>query len=75
MAYQVRVRTIVPANDLHYAMPCPLLAPAPAVDRVNVRESLFAAAFNGLLQQNLPKAVMHCSKDSGVPYRLPAKLM
>jgi hypothetical protein len=53
----------------------PRLYPAPAVDRVNVRESLFAAAFNGLLQQNLPKAVMHCSKDSGVPYRLPAKLM
>src|ERR1700687_2663998 len=28
--------------------------PVPAADRVNVRESLFAAAFNGLLQQNLP---------------------
>ena len=29
--------------------------PVPAADRVNVRESLFAAAFNRLLQQNLPK--------------------
>src|SRR5438874_12326749 len=28
--------------------------PIPAADRVNVRESLFAEAFNGLLQQNLP---------------------
>src|SRR6266571_2706569 len=28
--------------------------PVPAADRVNVRESLFAEAFNGLLQQNLP---------------------
>src|SRR5258706_15167904 len=27
--------------------------PVPAADRVNVRESLFAEAFNGLLQQNL----------------------
>jgi hypothetical protein len=26
--------------------------PIPAADRVNVRESLFAEAFNGLLQQN-----------------------
>jgi hypothetical protein len=26
----------------------------PAADRVNVRESLFAEAFNRLLQQNLP---------------------
>jgi hypothetical protein len=30
------------------------LWPAPAADRVNVRESLFAEAFNRLLQQNLP---------------------
>jgi len=29
--------------------------PIPAADRVNVRESLFAEAFNGLLQQNLPQ--------------------
>jgi len=28
--------------------------PDPAADPINVRESLFAAAFNGLLQQNLP---------------------
>jgi hypothetical protein len=28
--------------------------PVPAADRVNVRESLFAEAFNRLLQQNLP---------------------
>jgi hypothetical protein len=28
--------------------------PVPAADRVNVRESLFAKAFNRLLQQNLP---------------------
>src|SRR5215211_3393908 len=27
----------------------------PAADRVNVRESLFAEAFNRLLQQNLPQ--------------------
>ena len=31
----------------------------PAADRVNVRESLFAATFNGLLQQNLPEAAVH----------------
>src|SRR5258706_5485424 len=30
--------------------------PVPAADRVNVRESLFAEAFNRLLQQNLPLA-------------------
>src|SRR5437870_13524666 len=30
--------------------------PIPAADRVNVRESLFAEAFHGLLQQNLPRA-------------------
>jgi hypothetical protein len=30
--------------------------PVPAADRVNVRESLFAEAFNRLLQQNRPQA-------------------
>src|SRR5258708_32470795 len=32
--------------------------PIPAADRVNVRESLFAEAFNGLLQQNRHKTDM-----------------
>src|SRR5205823_3942880 len=32
--------------------------PIPAADRVNVRESSFAEAFNGLLQQNLPSTDM-----------------
>ena len=44
-----------PANAGSFAAPsCAPSWPAPAADRVNVRESLFAAAFNGLLQQNLP---------------------
>src|SRR5258706_3934620 len=34
--------------------PTRLSWPIPAADRVNVRESLFAEVFNGLLQQNLP---------------------
>src|SRR5882757_3513180 len=37
--------------------------PVPAADRVNVRESLFAKAFNRLLQQNLPRADI-CQRSS-----------
>src|SRR5947208_10416182 len=37
--------------------------PIPAADRVNVRESLFAEAFNGLLQQNLPIADVRSPSD------------
>src|SRR6476646_8418322 len=38
--------------------------PVPAADRVNVRESLFAEAFNRLLQQNLPIAeIAHGSRS------------
>src|SRR5258708_12101638 len=46
--------------------------PIPAADRVNVRESLFAEAFNGLLQQNRPKPDMHQTTDvSQLPNPLP----
>ena len=38
----------------HVRFPTDPSWPIPAADRVNVRESLFAEAFNGLLQQNLP---------------------
>src|SRR5712671_1933996 len=39
--------------------------PVSAADRVNVRESLFAEAFNRLLQQNLPLADS-CSAATGI---------
>jgi hypothetical protein len=50
--------------------------PIPAADRVNVRESLFAEAFNGLLQQNLPAgeankpfagSVLHSMRRTSLP--------
>src|ERR1700730_6807327 len=38
--------------------------PVPAADRVNVRESLFAEAFNRLLQQNRPQAAARRQSES-----------
>src|SRR5258706_8309860 len=44
--------------------------PVPAADRVNVRESLFAEAFNRLLQQNLQTADS-CTAANSIAIRSP----